>query len=662
APGDTQEVVVAILIAIGTSNINSIAILKGTDAAAQKAYDLDFVLADAPPPPKVTTVGLENKVVFYWEKNAESYDVLDPLITGRQLADTTYSFEGYEIYQYRDMAGTDPVLLVTYDLVNDVTKILDYQTVHGENVLLPVAVGSNSGLYRYFELKTDSYSQKALKNGSPYYVGVVAYGYCPNSSPKVMKSTHRPIEVFAQRPAISTEFTYQSGSFIDVNRVTGTSDGFVKAKVIDPSRLTGDKYKVTFTRDTAALRWNLINVTKGDTVLKNQTSVLSLTDLTDDEANIIKKIDRGNVIIDGFLIGVADPGTSVSRIREVSMVKDAGNDVAGSGIITTFVPRKGVNVFGVGTTTTSRGWWVTATNYTTTPAGTSLEWLNWGGVIGENDCEVRFTTDSSEFYIPSFPGVMTHIYKNNPKSPKSKIPLQFWDIGPINDPAQHLRLYVKVFETKEVGIKDSLWNATVVNKGPVRRDSIMFEELYFMRPPPDSVYQTPIPATSGTSNNARYPVGKFTLMTRDLTELPKPGTVIRIITWKPVKDGEAFEFVAAKPKVNDVEIAKKNLENINVFPNPYFGAHELERDKYQRFVRFTNLPAQVSIRIFSLAGVFITRVDKNDATTFADWDLRNIDGLPVASGVYIAHLEMPGIGAKVLKIAVIMETQYIDRL
>ena len=47
--------------------------------------------------------------------------------------------------------------------------------------------------------------------------------------------------------------------------------------------------------------------------------------------------------------------------------------------------------------------------------------------------------------------------------------------------------------------------------------------------------------------------------------------------------------------------------------------------------------------------------NKNDDTPWLDWDLKNTAGEQVASGVYIAHLEMPHIGEKVMKVAVILE-------
>jgi len=136
---------------------------------------------------------------------------------------------------------------------------------------------------------------------------------------------------------------------------------------------------------------------------------------------------------------------------------------------------------------------------------------------------------------------------------------------------------------------------------------------------------------------------------------------LRVTSFKPLTNGDIFEGVPVAPKEN-VDLAKSQIDNISVFPNPYFGANALERDQYQRFVRFTNLPHQAMIRLFNLSGVFIQRIDKDDTNQYVDWDLRNRDGLPVASGIYIAYLEMPGIGTKIMKIAVIMEQQYIDRL
>jgi hypothetical protein len=167
-----------------------------------------------------------------------------------------------------------------------------------------------------------------------------------------------------------------------------------------------------------------------------------------------------------------------------------------------------------------------------------------------------------------------------------------------------------------------------------------------------------LPAQSGTSekNDHRFGGLKFS------GPLPEEGTVIRIRTYKPLSANDKFTFIAKEPNRNDIAKAEENKDEISVFPNPYFGSNDLERDKYNRFVRFTNLPNECTIRIYSLSGVFIKKYEKNSTSQYLDWDLNNKDSLPVASGVYIAYIEIPGAGTKTMKIAVIREQQYIDRL
>jgi hypothetical protein len=53
-------------------------------------------------------------------------------------------------------------------------------------------------------------------------------------------------------------------------------------------------------------------------------------------------------------------------------------------------------------------------------------------------------------------------------------------------------------------------------------------------------------------------------------------------------------------------------------------------------------------------------IEKDDASQNVDWDLTNQYALPVASGVYIAHIDLPDLGKeKILKIALIQEEQIL---
>jgi len=145
-----------------------------------------------------------------------------------------------------------------------------------------------------------------------------------------------------------------------------------------------------------------------------------------------------------------------------------------------------------------------------------------------------------------------------------------------------------------------------------------------------------------------------------------PGDVLTIIPNRPLNPASVYHFNTTNmPKgaiVGDPTLAKNAVGQINVFPNPYFGLNTQELNKYQRFVTFSHLPAQCTIRIFNLAGILVNTIVKNDPSNFATWNLQNANNLPVASGMYLAYIDLGASGTKILKLAIIMEAQFLDRL
>jgi len=59
----------------------------------------------------------------------------------------------------------------------------------------------------------------------------------------------------------------------------------------------------------------------------------------------------------------------------------------------------------------------------------------------------------------------------------------------------------------------------------------------------------------------------------------------------------------------------------------------------------------------------VRTIEKADPNSqFERWTLTNESDLPVASGLYIVHVDMPDLGTtKVLKVAIIQEQQILDR-
>jgi hypothetical protein len=70
-------------------------------------------------------------------------------------------------------------------------------------------------------------------------------------------------------------------------------------------------------------------------------------------------------------------------------------------------------------------------------------------------------------------------------------------------------------------------------------------------------------------------------------------------------------------------------------------------------LQFRNLPPQCTIRIFTMVGELVDTIEKNDGNSYADWALLSYEGQRLAYGVYIFHVEVPGVGQKIGRFALI---------
>jgi hypothetical protein len=110
-----------------------------------------------------------------------------------------------------------------------------------------------------------------------------------------------------------------------------------------------------------------------------------------------------------------------------------------------------------------------------------------------------------------------------------------------------------------------------------------------------------------------------------------------------------FSTKGMEPTINDLETAQNALDLINVVPNPYYGYSEYEHSQVENIVKITNLPQKCTISIYTINGTLIKRFFKDSPEVDVDWDLKNNYGISIASGLYIIHVDAPGIGEKVLK-------------
>lgn len=104
-----------------------------------------------------------------------------------------------------------------------------------------------------------------------------------------------------------------------------------------------------------------------------------------------------------------------------------------------------------------------------------------------------------------------------------------------------------------------------------------------------------------------------------------------------------------KTDLANAEAHASVLDLINIVPNPYYAYSEYERNKVDNRIKITNLPEKCTVSIYNISGKLINQFKKDSPQTFLDWTLTNKVNIPVSSGVYIIHVEVPGVGEVVKK-------------
>lgn len=593
---DTLEIIVATIAAQGTDNLTSISELKKKARLIKNAFDSNFNLTPKPPKPIITAFPQEEKITLWWKTNAESFEEADPLIFDQQLSDTTYSFEGYIVRQHRDYNDLEGKVIAIYDKENDVSVIEDFVIINGVNVRVPVIFGNNNGLRRFITIDKNAFTNSRLYNGNPYYFSVTAYAYSKESSPTYLESEKEIIEVIPAREKSDYSSQYKFEDIIKAELVNGLSDGLVLFRIIDPNSISGDSYSINF-----SLSGN-----------RDTTYYSLINKITEDTIINNKKVIEVDSIkspvIDGFIILINDVGKDSINLLNSGIIKRSA---------VKSVTLNENNIIGSRIEPVSNGI-------------DDRQGINWRMNIGQDDYEIRFTESGSEYYTTGYSIVNFHI-RNDPKG-KGKVPFEIWNV------TKNERLMIKILDNVN---RDTSWGQL--------SDGI-WESIYAYR----GNYNEPLSLTSGLSTNDDHILGEIKFK----GVLPSNGETIKIKTFKPFNENNRYEITLSKANFNDKEKAKDNIDKITVFPNPYYGSNEIERGG-ENFIRFTGLPTEVTIRIYTIVGGFVRRLDKLDTNQFLDWDLRNADGSRVASGIYVAHLDMPGIGEKIIKLAVILGKEFL---
>jgi len=626
APGDTQNVVIGIVIGQGNDRIGSVRVMKFYDQTAQIAYDLGFNLPSAPDRPVVDVAALDGKIRLSWG-------------TGSEIERAPgYAFEGYNVYQSASISAAGPwTLIATYDLNDNIGTIEDLtlDVNFGLPIVEPVQFGNDGGIKRYLEITDDKVRGVPLRNGTPYYYRVSAYSYNPTPEaglPKTLEGFSNMITAIPQEPVSEATIMQALDDCSVVHGRVSTdiplSTDKVTVFIADPFQLTGHTYRVDFREASppetvgtgsnqyiAYYKWNL----------KDKSTGLYLYDAW--QTN--KSGDGNYEVTDGFVAKVVGSFTDGGLRDAVDVGPDGCHQVnqltsvdAGMGLQINSTGYKGV--------------------------GYAMDW-GWGGGLDPSvnpekfgTVEIRFShTATQKCYRLDRPGYAITGFLEQP--------FQVWDV------THNKQLNACFVEWTASGIYDDIWDPDASDVGGREYFFVMASEY----DPNGGVYT---PDNFGPNTDFGAADGLYALwLKRSAAGVEiEDGSILRLVWGKQSTDNDYFEFVPAAETFSAAK-AKPALSDIRVVPNPYFAKSSYEMDQFHHIIKFSNLPRRCTIRIFNVAGDLVRTLEKTDPnSSIMTWDLFNEQAIPVASGFYIYHVDAPGIGSTYGKMAIFLEKERLN--
>ncbi|RMF07410.1 MAG: hypothetical protein D6762_07565 [Candidatus Neomarinimicrobiota bacterium] len=651
APGERKKFAVAMVFGEDQDDILRNAVTM------QAIYNSDYNFAKPPKKPTLTAVAGDHRVTLYWDQAAELSK--DPIYGT--------DFEGYRIYRATDPALLEPWIITdAYGNRTFRKPIAQFDYEDGLTGPHPIAfngiqfdMGKDTGL-RHIWVDT------TVENGQTYYYAITAYdkGYDTDFYERGLSEYEnlQPL-VPSECPIIVKQAANGEVEFLDVNVVQVTPNAPV-AGYVPPNY--SDHPNDFFTHDSGAGTGRLVLLTRDPSQVKDQNPY---------EVEFART-----------------GGKTVYSVRDGQVLTDTVQFVAGwAGL-----PHKPVDVASVRLTNLS--------GTTTFQAGVDYQVDGELGLIEKLDGSLEEGTTylvsyqyfplyqsdyvQGEALNPVFDGIQLLVYDDPLALLADSSGWITGDCGWV--PTVKVSdfqgvLYPADYEIRwEGGLGDSVssdalfgvaapfsvWNLSA-NK-PSR--FVIIENDH------DGVWDVdePIIILYGESGmNTCYQVDfavdslmidtvfvNDTTWTLDTTVVPvepaQAGDIIGIYTSKPFDARDRYSFTTTRSRV-DVRQARQELDRIAVVPNPYVVTaswepqHLFASGRGTRKVEFIHLPRECTIRIYTLSGYLVQTLHHSDVNENGaeEWNLLSRDGLEIAYGVYLYHVEAPGIGETVGKLAVI---------
>ncbi|OQX87205.1 hypothetical protein B6D60_04405, partial [candidate division KSB1 bacterium 4484_87] len=606
----------------------------------QRIYNEGYRFTRAPEKPKVTAVAGDGRVTLYWDDFAEQSR--DPI--------QGYDFEGYNIYR-----GTDPGLSDAYVITDaqgnpTLYKPIAQFNVPGDGWFGPHPVETENGIH-FFLGKDDtsslqhSWVDTTVVNGQTYYYAVVSFDHgdsidispteCPwefdeyppfsgNYLPTVNTAIVTP-----QAPAAGYVPPSVENDKIDH---VGPATGKIDISFLDPARVKDNHvYKINFDDSTSESK--TFNLWDESIVISELVPVSIRYEYTAWDTTVVPPVPIDSVRWATFI-----KDSDQMPIDQVYYVKYQYYLIANS----PYVDGTDNNPF------------IDGFRILVNDDPLTIDQEGTGFIKGNSNYNVVVSKYSNQgiavpydYWIVLTDTVATISY--------NKKPCKFFVLN-VTDSTEAPFVFQDADKDSAISNGDIIFPLIFVNNRPrgtwqarfmAPRDSIVLV---------DSLTVEGYPVYDKEGEKIRIPVD--TIFVEKVP--PEPGDIFLIHTKKPFTAKDVYRFTTKRSYIEPKK-ARKTLENIAVVPNPYVAASEYEikpnliSGRGDRLLYFIHLPAQCTVRIYTLAGELVKTLyhDSPFEDGSESWNLLSKDQMDIAYGIYIYHVDAPGVGEFIGKFAVI---------
>ena len=563
---------------------------------ARNAYEADYQFAQAPLQPTVTAVPGDRKVTLYWDEVAEAS--VDRYILRIAGAAAARDFEGYRIYRATDPAFEDAKVIT--DAAGNtllLRPLAQFDRKNGIKGLHPVDIrgvkfdlGNDTGLLH-------SFTDTTVTNGQRYYYAVTAYDFGLQSAGLSVAPTETSIRVDVDAQGI-----IKVGQNVVVVRPEAPIAGYLPAGVTKLEHPAGSATGVIGFKIVDPRRvkdGHTYQIAFQDTIIKDRIPTRGLDTLTTKNFTVTDVTDGGAI-----------------KINKSTKFKAGDEAPLFDGLRLNFVNERRVEL-----NQATSGW--------RKPEVYPFQFspVSFLDVVGEqrpNDYRVIFGD------IGIATSRDTIISASRIPLPSKRVNFKIVNIADGS---------AVPFAFGEINGADGRFS---INPNDANETDIIF----FME--------------QGAGTTRLNYTWQITLNTRAGGRNPQTGDTLNLFLRKPFLSRDVYRFTVAGEKA-DNDSAKRALNRIRVVPNPYVAAERWEplnpfsSGRGPREIHFINLPQKCTIRIFDVNGVLVRKLEHESALDNGTeiWDVLSRDGLTIAYGVYVYHVEAPGIGQKTGTFAII---------